>query len=201
MPKSSRAVTVHPMVFRELEVLRVRDVTPGMRRVTLTGAQLGAFTSGSGHPMAEFRSPGFDDDIRLHFPYPGQADPVLPVQLAHRVAFPKDGPRSLSRVYIEIAEDAHRQELRALPGVTVHWLSRAGAEAGTTSLLLDVVRAADWWDGAAFAWVAGEQAAVRDIRRHLVEDRNLAKATSSSPATGGAPPSSPWPTTPRSRTR
>jgi NADPH-dependent ferric siderophore reductase len=258
MPKSSRAVTVHPMVFRELEVLRVRDVTPGMRRVTLTGAQLGAFTSGSGHPMAEFRSPGFDDDIRLHFPYPGQADPVLPVQLAHRVAFPKDGPRSLSRVYtvrrydpeaaeldidfvrhgsgvattwahrvtpgdrihlggplaskafpatadwllvagddtalpaigrlldeapedlraqvfIEIAEDAHRQELRALPGVTVHWLSRAGAEAGTTSLLLDVVRAADWWDGAAFAWVAGEQAAVRDIRRHLVEDRNLAK--------------------------
>ncbi|WP_159499335.1 siderophore-interacting protein [Microbacterium sp. 18062] len=257
MPKSSRAITVHPVVLRQLEVLRIHDVTPGMRRVTLTGDQLGAFTSSTGFPMREFRSPAFDDDVRLFFPYPGESEPVLPVQGEHSTIYPKDlrpinrvytvrrydpvareldldfvkhgtgaattwayraapgdrlhigGPAASrafpaqadwllvagddtalpaigrlldeapghlrAQVFIEIAEDAHRQTLRELPGVTVTWLPRHGAEAGTTPLLLDAVRGADWWEGTAFAWVAGEQAAVRDIRRHLVDDRGVAK--------------------------
>lgn len=257
MPKSSRATTVLPIIVRELEVVRTVDVTPGMRRVTLTGAQLGEFTSTTGLVLPAFRSPGFDDDVKLIFPYPGEQEPVLPIQRQNGVAYHK-GRRPLTKVYtvrrydpatreldvefvkhgtgiattwayraapgdrihmggpsvsrsfptaadwllvagdatalpaiarlleeapedlraqvfVEVAEDDHRLQLRELPGVEVTWLSRHSAEAGTTTMLLDAVRKADWWDGAAFAWVAGEQAAVRDIRRHLVEERAMAK--------------------------
>ncbi|MGO1852819.1 MAG: SIP domain-containing protein [Microbacteriaceae bacterium] len=233
------------------------DVTPGMRRITLAGEQLRAFTSANGFPQPAFESPGFDDDIRLAFCYPGQTEPVLPVQKEKGLDFPKD-PRPLSRVYtvrrwdpeageldvdfvkhgvgtattwayraqpgdrihlvgpntsrafpadadwllvagddtaipaigrlldelhsdaraqvfIEVAEGDHRQQLRELPGVEVTWLVRDGAEAGTTTLLLDAVRNCGWWDGRPFAWIAGEQSSVRDIRRHLVEDQRMPK--------------------------
>lgn len=257
MPKTSRSITVFPISLRKATVVRATDVTPGMRRVTLSGDQMDAFTTAEGFPRPAFSSPGFDDDIRLFFPYPGRTEPVLPIPQEVGVVIPKD-PRPLSRVYsvrhwdpetreldidfvkhgvgvattwayrampgdrihftgpntsrafpdsaewflvagddtalpaigrmleelpedaraqvfIEIAEDAHRQELRELPGVSVTWLVRNGAAAGTTTSLLDTVRAADWWEGSAFAWVAGEQAVVRDIRRHLVEDRGMPK--------------------------
>ncbi|GAA1646270.1 siderophore-interacting protein [Actinoplanes couchii] len=254
MPKTSRRITVRPLTLREAEVARVVDLTPGMRRITLTGPQLREFTSANGFPQPAFASTGFDDDIRLVFRYPGQAEPVLPVQRANGLDLPKD-PRPLTRIYtvrrwdpetgeldvdfvrhgigvgttwayraeigdrvhfagpgssralphdadwllvagddtalpaiarlldelpgdtrarvfIEITEDAHRQELRELPGVEVTWLVRDGSGA---TLLVDAVRNGGWWDGRPFAWVAGEQRTVRDIRRHLVEDRGVPK--------------------------
>lgn len=257
MPRHARPTTVHPIALRELEVVRVSDITPGMRRVTLTGAQLDAHELAGGVRQRAFVSTGFDDDIRLFFPYPGETEPVLPAVKDGGISFPKErkvlakaytvrsydpatreldvdfvrhgvgvattwayrarpgdrvhiaGPSvslglpggldwmlvagdetalpaiarlldelpadARGQVFIEIAEDAHRQELRGLPGVDVSWLPRNGAEAGATSLLLDAVRGASWWDGDAFAWIAGEQATVRDLRRHLIEDRGLDK--------------------------
>lgn len=257
MPKTSREVTVHPLSLRRAEVARIIDITPGMRRITLTGPQLGSFESDNGYPQPGFVSSGFDDDIRLFFTAPGETEPVLPIQHEGYTERPKDsaptgrvysvrrwdpdrseldidfvrhgtgvattwayrtrvgdsihfvGPRlsralptaadrlliagddtalpaigrlleeldadSRAQVFIEIAEEAHRQHLRELPGVEVTWLVRGGAAAGTTSLVLDAVREAQWPDGRVFAWVAGEQSIVRDIRRHLVEDRGMAK--------------------------
>lgn len=67
MPKTSRRLTVRPLTLREAEVVRVTDLTPGMRRVTLAGEQLRAFTSPNGFPQPAFDSPGFDDDISLLF--------------------------------------------------------------------------------------------------------------------------------------
>ncbi|WP_326726769.1 siderophore-interacting protein [Streptomyces phaeochromogenes] len=257
MPRTSRRLTVHSPTLREVEVVRTVDITPGMRRVTLSGEQLRAFTTADGLVRPPFESAGFDDDLGFYFPYPGQRDPVLPVQGEAKLIVPKD-PRPLSRVYtvrrwdpeageldvdfvkhgvgagttwayrtrpgdrihlsgpstskafptgadwllvagddtalpaigrlldelppdaraqvfIEIAEDSHRQELRELPGVDVTWLVRPGATAGTVSLLTETVRSAEWWPGQAFAWLAGEHTAVRDIRRHLVEDRGVPK--------------------------
>ncbi|MFJ8863741.1 SIP domain-containing protein [Streptomyces sp. NPDC102451] len=257
MPKTSRRLTVRPPTLRQVEVVRTVDITPGMRRVTLSGEQLRAFTTAEGLVRPAFESPGFDDDLAFYFPYPGRRDPVLPVQAEAKLIVPKD-PRPLSRAYtvrrwdpeageldvdfakhgvgagttwacrtqpgdrihlsgpstskafpagadwllvagdetalpaigrlldelpsdaraqvfIEIAEDAHRQELRELPGVDVTWLVRPGAAAGTVPLLTETVRGAEWWPGQAFAWLAGEHTAVRDIRRHLVEDRGMPK--------------------------
>lgn len=258
MPKTTRQLTVHAPTLREVLVARVVDVTPGMRRVTLVGDQLRAFTSATGFDRPAFASSGFDDDITFYFPYPGESDPVLPVQGEATLAHPRD-PRLLSRsytvrrwdpvtgeldvdfvrhgvgvgttwaarttpgdrihltgpstskslpldadwllvagddttipaiarlldelphdaraqVFVEVAEDEHRTELRALPNVEVTWLVRNGTEAGTTHQLVDAVRKAAWWDGRPFAWVAGERSAVRDLRRHLVEDREMPKA-------------------------
>ncbi|MEU4835789.1 siderophore-interacting protein [Streptosporangium sp. NPDC023615] len=257
MPKTSRQLTVYPPTLREVEVVRTVDITPGMRRVMLSGEQLRAFTTADGFARPAFESSGFDDDLGFYFPYPGQRDPVLPVQGEAKLIVPKD-PRPLSRTYtvrrwdpkageldvdfvkhgvgagttwayraqpgdrihlsgpstskafpvgadwlfvagddtalpaigrlldelppdaraqvfIEIAEDAHRQELRELPGVDVTWLVRPGVTAGTVSPLTEAVRGAEWWPGQAFAWLAGEHKAVRDIRRHLVEDRGVPK--------------------------
>ncbi|MDA0181712.1 SIP domain-containing protein [Solirubrobacter phytolaccae] len=257
MPKTSRPLTVRSLTLREVEVVRVADLTPGMRRITLGGEQLRAFTSANGFPQPAFDSSGFDDDIRLVFRYPGQDEPVLPVQRERGIDMPRHplplskvytarrwdpgageldvdfvkhgigvgttwayraqvgdrihffGPsasRSLphdadwllvagddtaipaigrlleelpddarARVFIEVAEDSHRLELRPLPNVEVTWLVRDGAEAGTTTLLRDAVRNSRWWDGRPFAWLAGERTAVRDLRRHLVEERGLPK--------------------------
>lgn len=98
MPKTSRQLTVHPLTLREVEVIRVMDVTPGMRRVTLAGEQLRAFTSSSGHRQPAFVSAGFDDDVNLVFCYPGEAEPVLPVQQENGLITPRD-PSPLSREY------------------------------------------------------------------------------------------------------
>jgi iron complex transport system substrate-binding protein len=40
MPRTSRRVTVHSLTLREVEVVRVVDLTPGMRRITLGDGQL-----------------------------------------------------------------------------------------------------------------------------------------------------------------
>ena len=257
MPRNTRPTTAYPVTLRELEVCRVADVTPGMRRVTLTGTQLETFTNADGHVEPAFTSTGFDDDIRLLFAYPGETDPVLPVMVDGSVTFAA-GRRPLARAYtvrrydprkrelevdfvvhgsgvatawargagpgdrmhiagpsvsqglpedcehllvvgdetalpaiarlleglpadargqvfVEIANSAHIQSLRELPGVSVRWLPREGAEPGTTSLLLDAVTAAEWCDARVFAWLAGEQATVRSLRRYLIRDRGIAK--------------------------
>lgn len=98
MPKTSRRLAVHPISLRELQVVRTTELTPGLRRLTLTGPELNAFTSTNGLAQPAFRSDGFDDDIRLIFPYPGKDEPVLPVQDEGHLDWPKD-PRALSRVY------------------------------------------------------------------------------------------------------
>ncbi|MFJ5120479.1 MULTISPECIES: siderophore-interacting protein [unclassified Kitasatospora] len=75
--------------------------------------------------------------------------------------------------FIEVAEEAERQRLDSRADLTVHWLHRDGAAPGGP--LTAAVRAADLPGGTPFAWLAGEAAAVRALRRHLVEERGLAR--------------------------
>lgn len=255
MLQTSRQLTVHPPTLRQVEVVRLCDLTSGMRRVTLAGEQLRGFTSADGHVLQNFASSGFDDAVQLYFTYPGASAPVLPAQSRAKLVTAR-GARPLSKTYtvrrwdpasgeldvdfvkhgvgtgttwayrtqpgdrihlsgpstskslpvgpdwllvagddtalpaigrlldelphdaraqvfVEIAEDSHRQEVRELPGVHLTWLVRDGAPEAAGSLLANAVRNAQWWPGQAFAWLAGEHSAVRDIRRHLVEDRDM----------------------------
>jgi len=254
VPRTIRESVIHPIGVRELHVKSVTDVTSGMLRVTLSGDQLGHCRR-DGIAIPPFASTGFDDDIRLYFPYPGEDEPVLPIQKDGTIEHPKakrplaknytvrrfdaatgevdidfvkhatgvattwalrcrpgdrihiagpaasshipagvdwmlvagdetalpaigrlleDAPAGLrAQVFVEVAEPAHRQELVSAADVTVTWLYRDGAEPGTTTALDDAVRAAEWWPGSVFAWVAGETMSIKPLRRYLREDRGL----------------------------
>ncbi len=92
MPRRARPTVVHTIALRELEVARVVDVTPGLRRVTLTGDQLGSFAGTDGTTFPAFASSGFDDSVRLIFPYPGESEPVVPVYKDGKYRWPADPP-------------------------------------------------------------------------------------------------------------
>ena len=68
--------------------------------------------------------------------------------------------------YIEIGGDDDRQELSHPQGIDVRWLSRNGADGGTTTLLIDAVRAHELHEDT-FAWAAAESAQVIAIRKDL----------------------------------
>lgn len=77
---------------------------------------------------------------------------------------------------IEIGDAAAAPKLIAPAGVAIRWLSRNGAPAGTTTLLIDALRAAEWpEDPDLFVWAACEASAARDIRGHLRRERSLAR--------------------------
>ena len=76
-----------------------------------------------------------------------------------------DPARALT--FLEVADAAEEQ---ALPG-TVRWVHRDGRRAGDP--LTAAVRAADLPDGRGQAWLSGESACVRDLRRHLLEERGF----------------------------
>ncbi|MFF9070408.1 SIP domain-containing protein [Streptomyces sp. NPDC014891] len=251
--RSPRSVVTFPIVLRELTVLRAENITPGMRRLTLGGAQLDAFEK-NGLELPALRTEGFDDHVKFFF-----ADEtgrlILPGQNVSSLDWPADGrpvakdytpvrhdpeageidfdfvrhdggvastwaeraepgdsawiagPKmshshpegadwllvigdetalpaigrwlaempegTRARVFIEIGDDSHRQELPTRADAEIVWLSREGAPAGTTDLLEQAVRAAEWLPGTVFAWVAGETLTLKGIRRYLVAERQI----------------------------
>lgn len=77
------------------------------------------------------------------------------------------------RVVAEVADAADRQELPARPGVEVTWCHRDGADAGTTTLLADAVRAIPAPVGTPYVWGGGESRAMTDVRRHVRDTWSL----------------------------
>lgn len=110
MSRSVRPFTAHPITTRVLEVLRVADVTPGMRRVTLGGAGLRAHSAPNGMPVAAFRSDGVDDEFKLLFRHPELAEAIGPTQADGVLDWPRD-PRMLMRTYTARRWDAAAGEL------------------------------------------------------------------------------------------
>jgi len=81
------------------------------------------------------------------------------------------------QVRIEVAHADGRLALPAHPGATVEWCDLpSGAPPGDA--LGAAVRDVELADGTR-VWAAGEAAAVQRIRRHLFEDRGLARAQTS----------------------
>jgi NADPH-dependent ferric siderophore reductase len=71
--------------------------------------------------------------------------------------------------FLEVADAGEEQQL---PGAaTVRWVHRGDREPG--SPLSEVVQAAQFPAGAGQAWLSGESACVRDLRKHLLDDRGL----------------------------
>ncbi|MEU5401425.1 siderophore-interacting protein [Streptomyces sp. NPDC005963] len=258
MAQSLRSIEVFPITTRTLDVLRVTDVTPAMRRITLGGPELAAHTAANGYPVAAFRSEGFDDEFKILLKHPDAEAVVGPTQADGLLNWPRNNPHMLSRTYtvrrwdpvageldvdfvqhgvgpasawaygvqpgervqiagpksssrhpegvdwtlvagdetalpaigrwleewpagargqvfIEVGRPEHRQELPVPHGVTLTWLSRDGAEPGTTTLLFDAIRKAPWWEGTVLAWAAGESLTLAPIRRWLKNEKGLSR--------------------------
>ncbi|TDD65425.1 siderophore-interacting protein [Actinomadura rubrisoli] len=69
-----------------------------------------------------------------------------------------------ARVWIEVPHDEDRQDLPTKADAEITWVPPGG--------LLDAVRTAEL-PPEPYAWIAGESAAVRALRRHLVNERGL----------------------------
>lgn len=65
---------------------------------------------------------------------------------------------------LEVDGPADRQELNKPAGVSLQWLYRNGAAAGTTNLLADAVERVDWRPGRVQVFAHGEREAMKTLR-------------------------------------
>lgn len=79
MARSSRYQDIYPISLRELQLIEVTDINPGMRRLVFTG-DLHAHER-DGVMMPELISDGFDDDVRIIFPHPETGERPYPKPL------------------------------------------------------------------------------------------------------------------------
>ncbi|NUT48704.1 MAG: siderophore-interacting protein [Saccharothrix sp.] len=79
--------------------------------------------------------------------------------------------------FIEVADAGEEIELSAPEDFEVRWLHRAGAPAGTGTLLADAVRAIEVPEGERlYAWAAGEAGSIKPLRRWVRDELGLGKA-------------------------
>ena len=131
MPKHQRNMQMHPIVVRELEVLRVEDITSGMRRIIFGGPQLRAHDFGP-HRIDRLHSTGFDDDVRLIFPDPATGERPRPQLNEHGTVIWDATVKALFRTYTVRWFDEAAQELaidfaRHGVGLAEHWSHAAQA--------------------------------------------------------------------------
>lgn len=83
-------------------------------------------------------------------------------------------PGTRAHVWLEVPHAEDKTPLATRAEVTITWLSRDQAPGPRrTDLLVDAIRNADLPDGTPYAWIAGEAAMVRSLRRHLVREREM----------------------------
>ncbi|PRQ10964.1 siderophore-interacting protein [Corynebacterium sp. 13CS0277] len=108
--RTSRTMDIFPISLRDLEVVRVDDITPLLRRVVFAGPQLAGYDY-EGYAVPPLVSAGFDDDVRIVFPDPATGERPAPVVLGDgNLAWPP-GLNDLFRTYTVRAFDAAAGEL------------------------------------------------------------------------------------------
>lgn len=171
MARTRRRAVAWSTVLRELHVVRLADISPAMRRVTLTGQQLAGFEVDGGS-LPEFRSEGFDDHVKLLVPVEGSERPPLPVQGPDRLEWGAAGGRPIAKDYTPRRYDPRTLELdldfvRHGTGFAAGWAERvrpgdpAWIVGPSRSLLLPADH--DWM------LIAGDETALPAIGRLLDE--------------------------------
>lgn len=110
MPATIRPMSIYAITTRKLQVRRIADVTPGMRRVTLGGPELAEHVAANGFGVNEFRSDGFDDEFKLILPDPQTGELHVPTQNEGRLTWTA-GSFSGTRTYTVRRWDAEAGEL------------------------------------------------------------------------------------------
>ena len=90
----------HPVKIRLLQVKRITELSPTMRRITLTGDDLPGFYS-----------PAFDDHLKLIVPDAGEEKPRMPTLGEKGMVFPEDQPKPALRDYTPRRYDPDTNEL------------------------------------------------------------------------------------------
>lgn len=233
--------------FREMTVEQIIEVTPHMRRITLSGSDLGRYATHGPHLMLfvppegiakpEWPVPGEDGlpiwpaaekrpqvrtyTVRRFDLEAGTIDVDFVVHGDHGVgsrwalsALPGDvigvrGPTGRRRpdaewyllvgdetalpviartleflpanakgvAIIEVTDESERQPIRYDADIELRWLHRNGAEAGTTTLLVDAVRAVEMPPAGThiYAMAGVEYSAFKAIRRYWRDELKLNK--------------------------
>jgi NADPH-dependent ferric siderophore reductase len=152
----------HPLAVRRLSVEHIEDVTPRMRRVTLSGPELTGFTT-----LAP------EDHVKLFFPAPGAEEPRVPRVRPDGTLLPfgVEG-KPVSRDYTLRHFDPVRNRLaidffRHGHGVASAWVERArpGSRLGVAGPRGSYVL------NAHFAWqlCVGDETALPEIARRIEE--------------------------------
>jgi NADPH-dependent ferric siderophore reductase len=152
----------HPLTVRRLSVETVESVTPRMRRVILSGTELGGFTT-----LAP------EDHVKLFFPAPGADEPIVPRVGPLGVLLPfGSGGKPVSRDYTLRHHDPAQNQL-AIDffvhghGVASGWVERArpGSRLGVAGPRGSYVL------NASFAWqlCVGDETALPEIARRIEE--------------------------------
>lgn len=85
-------------------------------------------------------------------------------------------PHQRATVFLEVSGPQDVPPLPSAATVSMRYVYRAADPAGEPRRLLDAVRAAQPAGQRWYAWVAGESAMIRAVRRHLVRERGMAKS-------------------------
>mgnify|MGYP001285217322 CR=1 FL=1 len=87
---------------------------------------------------------------------------------------------AMAKAYVEIADDAERQDIALKPGVELVWLSRGGKLAGSTDGILQALRDVPdaFWGDDPYVWAGCEQSTARAIKAHLADTVQLKKGRS-----------------------
>lgn len=97
-------------------------------------------------------------------------DTALPAVAAIIESLPA-GRRVLA--FLEVDSPAEMLPISSAADVRLTWLSRAGRS--SSGLLREAVAGTAFPDGKPYAWIAAESSAVTDLRRHLVNEREIDK--------------------------
>jgi NADPH-dependent ferric siderophore reductase len=82
-----------------------------------------------------------------------------------------------AQAFIEVPTSDDQLSLAIPDGVRVTWLPRESDDVPVGSLAMEAVREADLGESHhGYAWVAGESGLIRQVRRHLVSRRGMAKS-------------------------
>lgn len=109
----------------------------------------------------DFRPPDGTDWVLLT-----ADETALPAVAGILAALPARMP---ARVWIETGDAADRRRLETEADAEIFWLVRDGGRPRTP----DAIRGAQFPPGTPYAWVAGESATVKEVRRHLVKERGI----------------------------
>ncbi|WP_087623542.1 siderophore-interacting protein [Aeromicrobium sp. PE09-221] len=169
MPRTRREQRIYPISVRELTVSRVVDLGPGMRRITLTGAQFGAFATADGIAVPPLRNEGFDDHVKLIVPGNGQTAARPPRQVEGHLDWSGSSPAKdyTPRRWDPVSGELDLDFVRHGTGYASSWVETV--HPGDTAFIAGPKSSALLPEGVEWILAGGDETALPAIARLLEE--------------------------------